>query len=217
MPRAHCRARSTSSALGGSPALRNFSVMRRHPTSTDRTRSSARPRSAPMLPTAISVEPPPLSATRISRSAKSCATPKNVRDPSTSPGITCACSPRAASSARSASEFAASRAAEVSVQQIRGARACRAAARYESTHASTRTAAASAIRPVRVRPSPRLQIVDCFSIRVTRPPSTSATASLAVTVPMSMHATLVISAPSSCHSQTARPEPSCTTRGRPCT
>ena len=134
---------SISSADGWSDDRLNRSVKRLQPSSTDSTKlmSSCCPPSccpaywstdwasdwpalwpAPWttgwpasVPTTSSVEPPPLSATRMRWFSKSWETPRNVSAPSISPGIIMGSSPSEARPIPRSGAFSASRAALVSV------------------------------------------------------------------------------------------------------
>ena len=136
------------------------------------------------------MEPPPESATIMRSPAKSCATPKNVRRASTSPGITCGSSPRSRSPPSSSAALDASRAALVHVVQTHAAPKARASSTNIRHAASTRSTAASQKRPVASTPSPKSVISVCLDDSTIAPPSTWASTSRDETVPRSIAATL---------------------------
>jgi hypothetical protein len=89
-------------------------VRRTHPTSSERTASSA------LVPTVSSVDPPPMSTTRKgpSPASSSAVAPVNVSWPSSSPLSSSGRTPRISSAAsNSSSRLDASRAAEVAVMR----------------------------------------------------------------------------------------------------
>ena len=122
--------------------------------------------------------------------AKSCATPKNVRRASTSPGITCGSSPNSRRPSSSSAALDASRAALVHVVQTHTAPKARASSTNMRHAASTRSTAASQKRPVASTPSPRSVISVCLDDSTIAPPSTWANTSRDDTVPRSIAATL---------------------------
>ena len=136
------------------------------------------------------MDPPPESATMMRSPAKSCATPKNVRRASTSPGITCGSSPSSRRPSNSNAALDASRAALVHVVQMHAAPKSRASATNMRHAASTRSTAASQKRPVASTPSPRSVISVCLDDSTIAPASTCANTSRDDTVPRSIAATL---------------------------
>ena len=159
--------------------------------SSERVPSSAKTlRSGAYTPVASSVEPPPESATMMRSPAKSCATPKNVRRASTSPGITCGLSPNSRRPSSSSAALDASRAALVHVVQTHTAPKARASSTNMRHAASTRSTAASQKRPVASTPSPKSVISVCLDDSTIAPPSTCASTSRDDTVPKSIAATL---------------------------
>ena len=159
--------------------------------SSERVPSSAKTlRSGAYTPVASSVEPPPESATMMRSPAKSCATPKNVRRASTSPGITCGLSPNSRRPSSSRAALDASRAALVHVVQTHAAPKVRASSTNIRHASSTRSTAVSQKRPVASTPSPRSVISVCLDDSTIAPASTCANTSRDDTVPRSIAATL---------------------------
>ena len=185
----HARARSSSTALGGS-AAKNFSVTRRHPMLNEWTRSGT----PPARPAMTSVEPPPMSTTSSRSPGKSQEAPANERAASRSPGMTDSVTPSFASSASNSEALRASRAADVAIAVIR-MRGCsdvanpRNTSRKRATTSATRCMASGFSEPVASTSSPRFVMAYSRSSSRSRPESsTSATSMRHVTVPMSMAA-----------------------------
>ncbi len=188
-------AASTWSPEGGSWA-RWRSLRRTDPMSRDCATStvpSARPRMS-------SVDPPPMSQTRIGSDSGGNArvAPRKLSRASSSPSSTSGSTPtRSRTPVRNSSEFSASRAAEVAQNLVRATSWRPTTSMYSSSAENTRCSEVSASRPVRSTPCPSrtMRISRTRSLPVPEPASRSATSSRREFVPQSKAATRVIGRP----------------------
>ncbi len=124
------------------------------------------------VPTANSVDPPPMSSTRNGAGASSpWVAPRNDRAASRSPVMTSSSEPACArTAASSSSRFEASRTAAVAETRIRSACRARARRQYRARTSTVRASASGSIRPVRSTPWP-IRVITMSRANSSRPRS----------------------------------------------